>query len=57
MMAATARKTSLENEHLRNFDNFAGDHPILFAFYNVGKISEDHYNWIGVCAVKSNTET
>ena len=50
MMTATARKTLLENLHLRNCDYFA---IIPFAFYNVG---EQTYNWIGLSAVKLNTE-
>ena len=29
------------------------DYPILFAFYNFGKV---RYNWIRLCAVKLNTE-
>ena len=50
MMTATARKTSLENKHLRNCGYF---YPMLFAFYNVG---EQPYNWIGLSAVKLNTK-
>ena len=48
MTTATTRKTSLGNKYLPNCDC-----PTLFAFYNVGKV---RYNWIGVCAVKLNTE-
>ena len=48
MTSATTRKMSLGNKHLPNCDC-----PILFAFYNVGKVRS---NWNGVCPVKLNTE-
>ena len=46
MMTGTARKTSLENKHLRNCDYFAI--PILFAFYNV---NDEPCNWISLSSV------
>ena len=49
MITARERKTSLENEHLCNYDYY----PVLFTFYNVG---EEPYNWIGSCAVKLNAQ-
>ena len=49
MTKATARKTSLENKHLRNCDYLHANCPILFAFYNVGRVS---YNWTSIRAVK-----
>ena len=52
MMTATATKMSLENKHLHNCEYFC-DYPILFAFYNVG---EQPYDWIGLSAVKLNTQ-
>lgn len=44
---ATARKTALENNTRAIVTN--RDCPILFAFYNVGKVG---CNWIGMRAVK-----
>ena len=50
-MRATTRKTSPENKHCVIVS--ICDCPILFAFYNVGKV---RYNWIGERAVKLSTE-
>ena len=43
------RKTSLENKHLRNFD----DYPFLFKLYNVGEVL---FNYTVMRAVEVNTE-
>ena len=51
MTTATARK-----RHLKINNRAIGticDCPILFAFYNIGKVS---YNWTSVRAVELNTE-
>ena len=50
MTKATARKTSLKMNTGPIVTIF--DCPILFAFYNVGKV---RYKWIGVRDVKLNT--
>ena len=54
MMTEPARKTSLENKHLRNCDYFAIIPSSVFAFYNVNK---EPCNWISLSAVKVNTQS
>ena len=51
MTTATARKASLKINTCLIVS--ICDCPILLVFYNFGKV---RYNWIGVCAVKLNTE-
>ena len=53
MITEPARKTSLENKHLRNRDYFALIPSSVFAFYNV---NEETCNWISLSAVKVNTQ-
>ena len=43
MTTAVARKTSLENEHLRNCE-----YLVIITLYNV---NEEPHNWIGLRAV------
>ena len=50
MTTATAKNTALENKYFRNCDYSC---HILFAFFNVGKVS---YNWTDVRAVELHTE-
>ena len=51
MTTATARKTALEINTCAVVT--LGECHMLFAFYNVGKVS---YNWTGVRAVELDTE-
>lgn len=51
MITARAKKTSLENENLCNYDYFA-----IIPSCSHFNVSEEPYNWIGSCAVKLNAQ-